>query len=127
MCFAIAARFVVQSKRVLQAGRQWGLAPRLHAEQLSRTGAARLAILMRAASCDHLEQVNKATSRRWENRKPWRPCCRDAIFTCGLKKYAPARALIESGSDCCAGDGLQPGDESDAEHGDDFYRWRARN
>src|SRR5262249_51120734 len=28
---------VQQSKRVLQAGRQWGLAPRLHAEQLSRT------------------------------------------------------------------------------------------
>ncbi|HTC77397.1 MAG TPA: imidazolonepropionase, partial [Terriglobales bacterium] len=50
---------VEQSKQVLQAGRQWGLAPRLHAEQLSRTGAARLAILLRAASCDHLEHVNK--------------------------------------------------------------------
>jgi imidazolonepropionase len=41
---------IAQSKRVLQAGRQWGLEPRMHAEQLSRTGAARLAILMRAAS-----------------------------------------------------------------------------
>src|SRR5207245_1774512 len=30
---------VEQSKRVLQAGRQWGLVPRLHAEQLSRTCA----------------------------------------------------------------------------------------
>ncbi|PYT59076.1 MAG: imidazolonepropionase, partial [Acidobacteria bacterium] len=45
---------VEESKRVLQAGRQWGLAPRMHAEQLSRTGATRLAILLRAASCDHL-------------------------------------------------------------------------
>ncbi len=59
---------VEQSKRVLQAGRQWGLAPRLHAEQLSRTGAARLAILLRAA------------------------------FHLGLKQYAPARALIEAGA-----------------------------
>src|SRR5438034_738376 len=50
---------VEQSKRVLQGGRQWGLEPRVHAEQLSRTGAARLAILLRAASCDHLEKVNK--------------------------------------------------------------------
>jgi len=41
---------VEQSKRVLQAGREWGLEPRMHAEQLSRTGAARLAILLRAAS-----------------------------------------------------------------------------
>src|SRR5260370_38546796 len=45
---------VQQSKRVLQAGLQWGRSPRLHAEQLSRTGAARLASLLRAASCDHL-------------------------------------------------------------------------
>jgi len=44
-------------------GGNWGLAPRMHAEQLSRTGAARLAILMRAASCDHLEQVNKGDIR----------------------------------------------------------------
>jgi len=35
---------VEESKRVLQAGRQWGLAPRMHAEQLSRSGATRLAI-----------------------------------------------------------------------------------
>src|SRR5260370_14095645 len=35
---------VEQSKRLLQAGRQWWLAPRLHAEQLSRPGAARPAL-----------------------------------------------------------------------------------
>src|SRR5438128_9371746 len=52
-----------ESKRVLQAGRQWGLAPRIHAEQLSRSGATRLAILLRAASCDHLEHVNKSDIR----------------------------------------------------------------
>src|SRR5205814_593799 len=40
---------VQESKRILQAGRQWGLAPRMHAEQLSRTGATRLAILLHAA------------------------------------------------------------------------------
>src|SRR5260370_2718411 len=43
-----------QSKRVLQAGRQWGLAPPLHAGQLSQTGATRLAILLLAASDNQL-------------------------------------------------------------------------
>jgi len=40
-------------------------------------------------------------------------------FHLGLKQYAPARALIDAGGDCFVGDGLQPGNESDAEHADD--------
>jgi imidazolonepropionase len=89
---------VEQSKRVLQAGRQWGLEPRMHAEQLSRTGAARLAILMRAASCDHLEQVNKsdiAALGKSETAATLLPGC---DFHLGLKQYAPARALIDAGA-----------------------------
>src|SRR6266436_829423 len=87
---------VEQSKRVLQAGRQWGLAPRLHAEQLSRTGAARLAILMRAASCDHLEQVNKSDVQALGKSETVATLLPGCDFHLGLKKYAPARALIEA-------------------------------
>jgi imidazolonepropionase len=89
---------VKQSKRVLQAGRQWGLEPRMHAEQLARTGAARLAILMRAASCDHLEQVNKgdiAALGKSETVATLLPGC---DFHLGLKQYAPAQALIDAGA-----------------------------
>jgi len=89
---------VEQSKRVLQAGRQWGLEPRVHAEQLSRTGAARLAILLRAASCDHLEKVNKsdiAALGKSETVATLLPGC---DFHLGLKQYAPARALIDAGA-----------------------------
>ncbi len=89
---------VEQSKRVLQAGRQWGLEPRVHAEQLSRTGAARLAILLRAASCDHVEKVNKSdivALGKSETVATLLPGCN---FHLGLKEYAPARALIEAGA-----------------------------
>jgi len=89
---------VEQSKRVLQAGRQWGLEPRMHAEQLSRTGAARLALLMRAASCDHLDQLNKsdiAALGKSETVATLLPGCN---FHLGLKQYAPARALIDAGA-----------------------------
>jgi len=89
---------VVQSKRVLQAGRQWGLAPRLHAEQLSRTGAARLAILMRAASCDHLEKVNKSDIQALGKSDTVATLLPGCDFHLGLKQYAPARALIEGGA-----------------------------
>jgi imidazolonepropionase len=89
---------VEQSKRVLQAGRQWGLAPRLHAEQLSRTGAARLAILMRAASCDHLEQVNKSDIQALGKSETVATLLPGCDFHLGLKQYAPARALIDAGA-----------------------------
>jgi imidazolonepropionase len=89
---------VAQSKRVLQAGRQWGLAPRLHAEQLSRTGAARLAILMRAASCDHLEKVNKGDIQALGKSETVATLLPGCDFHLGLKHYAPARALIEAGA-----------------------------
>ncbi len=89
---------VEQSKRVLQAGRQWGLAPRMHAEQLSRTGAARLAILMRAASCDHLEQVNKSDIQALGKSDTVATLLPGCDFHLGLKQYAPARALIDAGA-----------------------------
>jgi imidazolonepropionase len=89
---------VEQSKRVLQAGRQWGLAPRMHAEQLSRTGAARLAILMRAASCDHLEHLNKNDIRALGKSETVATLLPGCDFHLGLKRYAPARALIEAGA-----------------------------
>jgi imidazolonepropionase len=89
---------VEQSKRVLQAGRQWGLEPRIHAEQLSRTGAVRLAILMRAASCDHLEQVNKGDIAALGESETVATLLPGCDFHLGLKQYAPARALIDAGA-----------------------------
>jgi imidazolonepropionase len=89
---------VKQAKRVLQAGRQWGLAPRIHAEQLSRSGATQLAILLRAASCDHLEQVNKSDIRALGKSETVATLLPGCDFHLGLKKYAPARALIDAGA-----------------------------
>ena len=48
---------VDEARRVLRAGRERGLRPRIHAEQLTRTGAARLAAELGAASADHLEHA----------------------------------------------------------------------
>jgi imidazolonepropionase len=89
---------VEESKRVLQAGRQWGLGPRMHAEQLSRTGATRLAILLRAASCDHLEQVNQGDIRALGKSETVATLLPGCDFHLGLKQYAPARKLIEAGA-----------------------------
>jgi imidazolonepropionase len=49
---------VAESRRILTAGAAAGLTPRLHADQLSRTGGASLAAELRAASADHLEHAS---------------------------------------------------------------------
>ena len=87
-----------QAKRILKAGRKLGMAPRLHAEQLSRTGAAQLAVELGAASCDHLEHVNKSDIRALEKSKTVATLLPGCDFHLGLQKYAPARELIDAGA-----------------------------
>src|SRR5262252_4080427 len=100
---------VEESKRVLQAGRQWGLAPRMHAEQLSRTGATRLGILLRATSCDHLENINKSDIRALGKSETVATLLPGCDFHLGLKKYAPARELIDAGAIVALATDYNPG------------------
>jgi imidazolonepropionase len=87
-----------QSRRILQTGRQFGMAPRLHAEQLTRTGATQLAVELKAASCDHLEQVDKSDIRTVGKSETVATLLPGCDFHLGLKQYAPARALIDAGA-----------------------------
>ncbi|MDZ7772672.1 MAG: imidazolonepropionase [Balneolaceae bacterium] len=48
-----------EARRVLTAGLAAGLAPKLHADQLSSCGGAELAGELEAASADHLEQISE--------------------------------------------------------------------
>ncbi|MDX2465999.1 MAG: imidazolonepropionase [Acidimicrobiia bacterium] len=49
---------VDQARRVLEAGRNHGLAPRLHANQLAPSGGAQLAAELGAVSADHLDHID---------------------------------------------------------------------
>jgi imidazolonepropionase len=87
-----------QSEQVLEAGERHGLAPRIHAEQLTRTGAAQLGMQLGAASCDHLEQVNYADIRALGKSRTVATLMPGCDFHLGLKQYAPARSLIDAGA-----------------------------
>jgi imidazolonepropionase len=100
---------VEQAKRILQAGRQWGLSPRLHAEQLTRTGATQLAVQLGAASCDHLEHVNRADIRALAKSNTVATLLPGCDFHLGLKRYAPARDLIEAGAIVALATDYNPG------------------
>jgi len=100
---------VGQSNRLLAKAKEHGLAPRLHAEQLSRTGATQLAVELNAASCDHLEQVNDTDIRALGTSKTVATLLPGCDFHLGLKQYAPARKLIEAGAIVALATDYNPG------------------
>ena len=89
---------VAQARRILMAGRAGGLVPRIHAEQLAHTGAARLAIELQAASADHLEKIDRKDIRALSLSNVVCTLLPGCCFHLGLKHYAPARQLIEAGA-----------------------------
>jgi len=97
------------SKRILEAGKKSGMLPRIHAEQLTRTGATQLAVQLGAASCDHLEQVNKADIRALGKSNTVATLLPGCDFHLGLKKYAPARELIAAGAIVALATDYNPG------------------
>ena len=57
--FCDAGAFTVaEARRILEAGKRYGLKPRIHAEQLAATGAALLAAEVGAVSADHLDHID---------------------------------------------------------------------
>ena len=98
-----------QSERVLEAGKKHGLAPRVHAEQLSHTGATQLAVKLGAASCDHLEQINASDVRALAKSNTVATLLPGCDFHLGLDKYAPARKLIDGGAIVSLATDFNPG------------------
>ncbi len=99
----------VQAAEILESGKQNGLAPRLHAEQLTRTGATQLAVEVGAASCDHLEQVNSGDIAALAKSKTVATLLPGCDFHLGLEKYAPARKLIDAGAIVALATDYNPG------------------
>jgi imidazolonepropionase len=100
---------VAQSRRILSEAQAHGLAPRLHAEQLSRTGATQLAVELGAASCDHLEHVNATDIRALAKSETVATLLPGCDFHLGWKDYAPARKLIEAGAIVALASDFNPG------------------
>ena len=98
-----------QSKQILSESKQHGLVPRLHAEQLSRTGATQLAVELEAASCDHLEHINSADIRRLAKSRTVATMLPGCDFHLGWKEYAPARKLIDAGAIVALATDYNPG------------------
>jgi imidazolonepropionase len=98
-----------QSRQILTEAKAHGLTPRLHAEQLSHTGATQLAVKLGAASCDHLEQITTADIRALSKSGTVATLLPGCDFHLGWKQYAPARKLIDAGAIVALATDFNPG------------------
>ncbi len=97
-----------QARAILAAGRAWGLEPRLHADQLARTGAARLAIEIRAASADHLDRVTGSDIAQLGRSGVVCTLLPGASLHLGVP-FAPGRALVDAGAIVALATDFNPG------------------
>jgi imidazolonepropionase len=88
---------VPASAEILRAARQLGLGIRVHADQLTRSGAAEMAAEAGAATADHLEQIDNSGIAALARANVQPVLLPASVYCLGSERFAPARKMIENG------------------------------
>jgi imidazolonepropionase len=88
---------ITESERILTAAQEYGLRLRMHVDQLTNSGGAFLAARLRAATADHLEQVNAAEIAALAEAGVQPVLLPGSVYSLGKTRYPPAREMIEAG------------------------------
>lgn len=100
---------VEQGRRVLQAGLVHGLATKIHAEQKSALGGARLAAELNAVSADHLEHATEEDIAALARAGTVAVLLPGAALVLMETVWAPARRLVEQGVPVALATDFNPG------------------
>ncbi|MDX2001145.1 MAG: imidazolonepropionase [Chitinophagales bacterium] len=99
---------VEESERILETGLKYGLKPKLHANQLSCSGAVQLGVNMKAVSVDHLEQMGDAEIAALKGSTTIPTLLPGSAFFLN-NHYPPARQMIDAGLPICLATDMNPG------------------
>lgn len=86
-----------ESRRILTAARSLGLGLRLHADQLSKSGAAELAAELHAATADHLEHTGAHGIAALKAAGVQPVLLPGSVYALGSTRYPDARGMIAAG------------------------------
>ena len=98
---------VPQSRAILKAGLKAKLIPRIHADELDRTGGARLAAELHAASADHLLRANRGDAIALARAGVVATLAPGTALSIG--RLPPVRELIGAGAVIALGTDHNPG------------------
>ncbi|WP_040978668.1 imidazolonepropionase [Oceanobacillus jeddahense] len=85
-----------QSKRVLEAGKQYGLIPKIHADEIEAYAGAELAAEVGAISADHLLKASDAGIKAMAEKEVVGVLLPGTAFFL-MAEFAPARKMIDAG------------------------------
>ncbi|BCX05475.1 MAG: imidazolonepropionase [Candidatus Roseilinea sp.] len=88
---------VEQSRRILMAGKQLGLLPKIHADQFNTLGGVPMALELGAVSCDHLDVTTAEDRARLAQSDAIAVVLPAVNFHLGSAHFSDARAMIDAG------------------------------
>ena len=93
---------------ILEAGKKYGLIPKVHANQLSNSGGVQAGVNVNAISVDHLEYVEEAEIKALINSETMPVILPGAQWFLSLP-YPPARKMMDAGLPICIATDFNPG------------------
>ena len=98
-----------QSERILNVGSNYGLYPRMHADEFYDSGASKLAADLKVASADHLMEINCAGIEALASSGVVGTLLPGTTFFLGKPKYAPYKELKNKGVHIAIATDYNPG------------------
>jgi imidazolonepropionase len=97
-----------ETTRIVEEGKKFGMKPRLHANQLSRSGGVQVGVATDALSVDHLENIGDEEISILKKGKTIPTALPGAAFFLGLP-FPPARQMIDAGLPLAIASDYNPG------------------
>lgn len=98
-----------QAKKILKRGLEYGLKPKIHADELSDSGGAEVAATIHCVSADHLMHTPESEFRKLREAGVVAVLLPVTTFLLGEEKYADARKMIDAGVTVALGTDFNPG------------------
>jgi imidazolonepropionase len=99
---------VEDTDRILNAGMKYGLRPKIHANELARSGGIQVGVKYNALSVDHLEYTGEEEIAALLDSETMPVILPGAAFFLGMP-YAPARQMIMAGLPLAMASDFNPG------------------
>jgi imidazolonepropionase len=98
-----------ETRTICRRAKELGLGIKLHADELAGTGGAELAVELGATSADHLMAVSDAGIAALASSSTVAVLLPGTSFFLGMKRFAPARKMIDAGCAVALATDCNPG------------------
>ncbi len=98
-----------ETRMILEAARSHGLGLRVHADQLSLSGGAKLAAGLKCATADHLEHTDPAGIAALKVARVQPVLLPGSVYALGSQQYPAARQMIDAGLGVVLATDFNPG------------------